>query len=107
MYRPAVRKELSGEERMAGTDRNLFAPTPNLDATVICRGTQCSCPQGYPNTMPGLQPLREVWWELQGLPLTPLHLKMSSRSATTCGAAALHGAVPMWENLTALGPIGR
>ena len=93
MYRPAVRKELSGEERMAGTDRNLFAPTPNLDATVICRGTQCSCPQGYPNTMPGLQPLREVWWELQGLPPTPLHLKMSSRSATTCGAAALHGAV--------------
>lgn len=85
--------ERSAVEKRAGTDRSLFAPIPNLDAAVICRGTQCSCPQGYPSTMPGLQLLREVWWELQGLPPTPLHLKMSSRSATTCGAATLHGAV--------------
>lgn len=100
MYRPAVRKELSGEERRAGTDRNLFAPIPNLDAAVICRGTRCCCPQGYPSTMPGLQPLREVWWELQGLPPTSLHLKMSSRSATTCGAATLHGAVHPLQSIT-------
>lgn len=64
MYGPVVRKELSGEERRAGTDRNLFAPIPNLDAAVIGSGTRCSCPQGYTSTMPSLQPLREVWWEL-------------------------------------------
>ena len=113
LYRPAVRKELSGEERRAGTDRNLFTPIHNLDAAVICRGTRCSCPQGYPSTMPGLQPLREVWWELQGLPPTSLHLKMSSRSATTCGAAALRGALHpcgktwlLWDPLGDDGPTG-
>ena len=63
-YGPVVRKELSGEGRRAGTDRNLSAPIPKLDAAAICRGTRCSCPQGYTGTMPSLQPLREVWWEL-------------------------------------------
>ena len=64
LYGPVARMELSGEERRAGTDRNLSAPIPNLDAAAICRGTWCSCPQGYTSTMPSLQPLREVWWEL-------------------------------------------